>query len=104
MTLPKIKLTNKTVLLDVSHVKVVGDDLYQGGILIGKVQQSEVPTYGYVIQADEAVADMYQVGMIAPIPTPGVLRIFEWPGKTKDQKIVAVRADALDGVISLETE
>jgi hypothetical protein len=102
MTLPAIKLTNKTVLLDVSHVKQAGDDLYQGGILIGKVQQSEIPTYGYVVQADEAVADMYQVGMVVPIPTPGVLRVFEWPGKSKDRKIVAVRAEALDGVIAVE--
>lgn len=97
---PKITLTNKTVLLDVSHAKQQGDEITQGGIVIGKVLQSEVPTYGIVVAADPAIADIYPEGAVVPIPGPGVLRQFDYPGKDTTRKVLAVRADALDGSVT----
>lgn len=98
---PEIRLTNKTVLLDVSHAKTAGDEITQGSIVIGKVLQSEVPTYGVVVLADESIADIYPVGAIVPIPGPGILRAFDYPGKDPKAKVLAVRADALDGSVTL---
>lgn len=94
-----VSLTNKTVILDVTHVKSVGDELKtESGFVIGKVEQSEVPTYGYVLAFDPAL-DYLEVGDIVPIAQPGTLRIFDWPNKSKDQKVVSIRADYIDGVI-----
>lgn len=95
-----VVLTNKTVLLDVTHVKAQGDELTQGGIVIGRVQQSEVPTYGYVMAFDPAIETL-KVGDIVPIAQAGSLRVFDWPEKSKDQKVVAMRYEFIDGVISL---
>jgi hypothetical protein len=97
-----VTLTNKTVLLDVSHVKQQGDELVQGGIVIGKVFQSEVPTYGFVVACDPTV-DL-KVGDIIPIAQPGSLRTFDWPEKAKDQKIVSIRFEFIDGVIKAESK
>lgn len=93
-----VTLSNKTVLLDVSHVKQQGDELVQGGIVVGKVFQSEVPTYGFVVAFDPAI-DTLQVGDCVPIAQPGSLRTFDWPEKSKDQKIVSIRFEFIDGVI-----
>lgn len=98
---PKITLTNKTILLDVSHAKTQGDEITQGGIVIGRVMQSEVPTYGVVVQADPTLSETFPVGAIVPIPGPGILRQFEYPGKDPKRKVLAVRADALDGVVAI---
>ena len=93
-----VTLSNKTVLLDVSHVKQQGDELVQGGIVVGKVFQSEVPTYGFVVAFDPTI-DTLQVGDCVPIAQPGSLRTFDWPEKSKDQKIVSIRFEFIDGVI-----
>lgn len=93
-----VTLTNKTVLLDVSHVKQQGDELVQGGIVVGKVFQSEVPTYGFVVAFDPTI-DTLEVGDCVPIAQAGALRVFDWPEKSKDQKIVSMRFDLIDGVI-----
>jgi hypothetical protein len=98
-----VTLTNKTVLLDVSHVKQQGDELVQGGIVVGKVFQSEVPTYGYVVAFDPAIETL-KVGDVVPIAQPGSLRVFDWPEKPKDQKIVSIRFEFIDGVISQESK
>jgi hypothetical protein len=98
--LKNVTLTNKTVLLDVSHVKAQGDEITQGGIMIGKVLQSEVPTYGYVVGFDPAIETL-KIGDVVPIAQAGSLRVFEWPGKSKDQKVVSMRFEFIDGVISL---
>ena len=99
--LSNLTLINNTILLDVSHVKMQGDDLYEGGILLGKVQQSEVPTYGYVVAVSEGAIDRFSIGDIVPIATPGILRQFDWPGKPKNHRIVSVRVDAVDGCLQL---
>lgn len=93
-----VTLTNKTVLLDVSHVKAQGDEITQGGIVIGKVQQSEVPTFGFVVAFDPAITTL-EVGDCVPIAQAGSLRVFDWPEKSKDQKIVSMRFEFIDGVI-----
>lgn len=93
-----VVLTNKTILLDVSHAKEQGDDLIEGGIVLGKVYQSEVPTYGYVVAFDPAIETL-KVGDIVPIAHAGALRVFHWPEKSKAQKIVSLRFDMIDGVI-----
>lgn len=92
-----VTLTNKTILLDVSHVKSQGDEITQGGIVIGKVLQSEIPTYGVVVAFDPTVD--VKVGDIVPIAQAGLLRSFDWPDKSKDQKILAMRFEYVDGVI-----
>lgn len=94
----QVTLTNKTVLLDVTHVKAQGDELTQGGIVIGRVQQSEVPTYGFVVAFDPTI-DTLEVGDCVPIAQAGLLRSFDWPEKSKDQKILAMRYEYVDGVI-----
>lgn len=98
--LKNVTLTNKTVLLDVSHVKSQGDEITQGGIVIGKVLQSEVPTYGVVLAFDPAIESL-KIGDIVPVAQSGSLRTFDWPEKSKDQKVVAMRFEFVDGVISL---
>jgi len=98
--LTRVTLTNKTVLLDVTHVKAQGDEITQGGIMIGRVLQSEVPTYGYVVGFDPAIETL-QIGDLVPIAQAGSLRTFDWPDKSKDQKVVAMRFEYVDGVIKL---
>lgn len=96
-----VTLSNRTVLLDVSHVKMVGDELKtESGVVYGRVEQSEIPAYGYVVAHDQSL-DGIKVGDIVPIAQQGSLRAFEWPGKPKDQKIVAMRFEAVDGVIEI---
>lgn len=98
--LKSVTLSNRTILLDVSHVKTVGDEVTQGGIVIGKVTQSEIPTYGYVVAVDPELKGV-KVGDLIPIAQAGTLRQFEWPGKPKDHKIVSMRFDMVDGVIEI---
>lgn len=98
--LKNVTLTNNTILLDVSHVKQAGDELIQGGIVVGKVTQSEIPTYGTVVAVAPSI-ETVKPGDLIPIAQTGSLRAFEWPGKPKDQKIVAMRYEAVDGVIEI---
>lgn len=99
---PEIKLINKTILLDVSHAKQAGDELRtDSGFVIGKVEVSETPMYGVVVQADPQLAETFPVGAVVPLPSTGLLRSFEYPGKPKELKVVAIRADLLDGVVTI---
>lgn len=100
MTLPtKFNLLNKSILIDLSHVKSVGDEVVSaGGIVTGNVQVSETPTYGTVIAVADGI-ETIEVGDIIPLPTTGVLRQFEWPGKTKKDKVAIIRLDMIDGVV-----
>ena len=100
MTLPKqFSLTNKAILLDLNHVKSVGDEIVQSGIVIGKVQVSETPTYGTVVAYDPELEGKLSVGDVVPLPTTGVLRMFDYPGKDKKNQIAIIKFDLIDGVI-----
>ncbi len=67
MTLPKqFSLTNKAILLDLNHVKSVGDEITQGGIVLGTVQVSESPTYGTVVAYDPELEGKIAVGDVIP--------------------------------------
>lgn len=99
MNLEKINLTNKSILIDLSHVKDKGDEVVQGGIVLGTVQVSETPTYGVVLAYDPSLEGKVEVGDVIPLPTTGVLRMFEFPGKTKQDKVAVIRFDLIDGVV-----
>lgn len=101
MTLPnkQFSLTNKAILLDLNHVKSVGDEITQGGIVLGTVQVSETPTYGIVLGYDPELEGKVAVGDAIPLPTTGVLRMFDYPGKDKKTQIAIIRFDLIDGVV-----
>lgn len=99
--LKSVILSNRTILLDVSHVKSAGDELKtESGFVIGKVEVSEVPSYGYVVAFDPTLQGM-KVGDVVPIAQTGALRAFDWPNKDKSQKIVSMRFEAVDGAIEI---
>ena len=100
MTLPKqFSLTNKAILLDLNHVKSVGDEITQGGIVLGTVQVSESPTYGTVVAYDPELEGKIAVGDVIPLPTTGVLRMFDYPGKDPKTKLSIIKFDLIDGVV-----
>ncbi|MNC15757.1 hypothetical protein D3C76_102590 [compost metagenome] len=100
MTLPnQFSLTNKAILLDLSHVKSVGDEITQGGIVLGTVQVSETPTYGTVVAYDPELEGKIAVGDVIPLPSTGVLRSFEYPGKGPKTKVAIIKFDMIDGVV-----
>lgn len=100
MTAPKITLHNRSILLDCNHAVSIGDEVSQGGIVLGVAQTSEVPTYGKVVAVSEDIADKVLVGDIIPLPTTGVLRSFDYPGKDKKQKLAIIRYDLIDATIN----
>lgn len=95
----QFSLTNKAILLDLSHVKSVGDEVIQNGFVIGKVQVSEPPTYGIVVAYDPELEGSVAVGDVVPLPTTGVLRMFDYPGKDPKTKLSIIRFDMIDGVV-----
>lgn len=103
MTLPANKqfsLTNKAILIDLSHVKSVGDEVVSaGGIVTGKVEVSGTPTYGTVVAYDSALEGLVAVGDVIPLPTTGVLRMFDYPGKDPKSKLSIIKYDLIDGVV-----
>ena len=99
MNLDKINLTNNSILIDLSHVKSQGDEIVQSGIVLGRVQVSETPSYGIVLAFDPALADKVAVGDCIPLPTTGVLRAFDFPGKGEKTKVAVIRFDLIDGVV-----
>ena len=99
MNLNKIVLTNKSILIDLNHVKEKGDEIVQGGIVLGNVQVSETPTYGTVVAYDPALEGKVEVGDVIPLPTTGVLRMFDFPGRSPKTKVAIIRYDLIDGVV-----
>lgn len=99
MNLNKIVLTNKSILIDLNHVKEKGDEIVQGGIVLGNVQVSETPTYGTVVAYDPTLEGKVEVGDVIPLPTTGVLRMFDFPGRSPKTKVAIIRYDLIDGVV-----
>lgn len=101
--LKRTKLTNGSILIDVSHAKTVGDKMYSdSGIALGIVQVSEVPSYGVVVDYSPELVDKgVKKGQIIPIPVGGVLRVIDWPGKPKDLKLSVIRFDNVDCLIEI---
>ncbi|UOL48804.1 hypothetical protein [Pseudomonas phage Astolliot] len=99
MTAPKITLHNRSILLDCNHAVSVGDEVSKSGIVLGVAQTSEVPSYGIVLQVSPDIENVFP-GDIIPLPTTGVLRSFDYPGKDKKNKLAIIRYDLIDATIS----
>lgn len=97
-----IKIFNRSVLLDVRHVAIAGQEKFMGGIVVGRHEISEVPTYGIVVAYDPTLS--VDIGDIISIPTPGVLRAVDWPGKPKDLRVVSMRMDNIDVLVKETTK